>query len=565
MRANGKPVGRAVARAAAARGEEFDAVLAASTTEEAEAMVRGYGASRICETQPQFPGPACADGIQLAAQAHEGSVMRDFRDLLMNAPILITLQRGKDQRFELFNLSARKAVGERDFTGKMLAEVFPELEQWLQKITKVVRSGTPYFAVDEPLTFDWSGTGKAETRYLTCVCQPLLAADGTVDGSVMFAIDVTASVLARTLSPRDRAWFVTAVDGIATPVVLAEPETRRILFANAAARELSHGDLPSGTTFGQAVGLDTGYFCTDASGSRIAEGDLPAARASRGEVVDAMELLWHTPFGSIALVCFAEMVPATDTLPSVVVLSFFDASAARRLERELVEAQGVRDDFLGLASHELRTPLAALKLQVQSLLKQYPQVAGLAAVERAAARMDTIVERMLASVRIREGDVPFAPENMNLCEVVDDVLDRLRPEVGPVSCAIARVGAGDVRGCWDRTRIKHVITNLVTNAIRFGDGKPSRVECRDLGERVSMAVSDHGIGIAPADQERIFERFARAVSSRHYGGLGLGLWITREILTQMGGSIAVESALEQGATFTVELPKKPPQTHGASS
>lgn len=491
--------------------------------------------------------------------------MRDFRDLLMKAPVLITLQRAKDQRFELFNLSARRAVGDRDFTGKTLAEAFPELEQWLQKIRKVVRSGRPYIGVDEPLTFDWSGAGKDETRYLTCVCQPLLAADGTVDGSVMFAIDVTTSVLARGLSPRDRAWLVAAVDGIATPVVLAEPETRRILFANAAARELSHGDLPSGTTFGQAVGLDTGYFCTDASGSRIPEAELPAARASRGEVVDAMELLWHTPFGSIPLVCFAEMVAATDTLPSVVVLSFFDASAARRLERELIDAQGVRDDFLGLASHELRTPLAALKLQVQSLLKQYPQAAGLAAVERAAGRMDAIVERMLASVRIREGAAPFAPENLNLCVVVDEVLDRLRSEAGAVSSPIARVGAGDVRGCWDRIRTKIVITNLVSNALRFGAGKPIRVECRDLGARVSMAVSDHGIGVAPADHERIFERFGRAVSSRHYGGLGLGLWITREILSQMGGSIAVESTLGQGATFTVELPKKPPDKLGASS
>ena len=118
---------------------------------------------------------------------------------------------------------------------------------------------------------------------------------------------------------------------------------------------------------------------------------------------------------------------------------------------------------------------------------------------------------------------------------------------------------------WDRTRLKHVITNLLSNALRFGAAKPIRIECLDLGDRVSIAVSDQGIGIDPSDHERIFERFGRAVSSRHYGGLGLGLWVTREILTQMGGSIAVNSALGQGATFTVTLPKAPPAQQRAST
>jgi signal transduction histidine kinase len=490
---------------------------------------------------------------------------RDFRELLMNAPVLITVQRGKEQRLELFNLHARKAVGERDFTGKTLSASFPELEQWIQKITNVVRAGTPYFGVDEPLTFDWYGTGKDETRYFTYVCQPLLTENGAIDGSVLFAMDVTEGLLARSPGPGDRAWLVAGVDRIVTPVMLAAPETRRILFANAAARELSRGELPSGTTFGRAVGLDTGYFCTDSLGARIPESDLPAARAARGEIVDAMELLWHTPVGSIPLVCFAEMVPATDILPPVVVLSFFDASAATRLERASLEAEVAREDFLQLASHELRTPLTALKLQVQSLLRQYPQAAGLAAVERAATRMDAIIDRMLTSVRIREGVVRFEPESLSLSAVVDDVLENARTEVGNVSSTIARVGAQEVRGRWDRTRLEHVITNLVSNAVRFGAGKPIRIECLDLGERASVAVSDQGIGIDPSDHERIFERFGRAVSSRHYGGLGLGLWVTREIASQLGGTIVVRSALGQGATFTVTLPKAPAARQGASA
>lgn len=484
--------------------------------------------------------------------------MQSFHDLLMNAPVLITVQRGKELRLELFNLSAQKAVGDRDLTGRTLGEAFPELEQWLLKIAAVVRRGEPYVGVDEALTFDWEGTGTVETKYLTLVCQPLLGSGGAVEGSVMFAIDVTASVAARGAHACDRDGLEAALDCVATPVVLAEPGTRHILFANAAAQRLSHGDLPSGTTFGQAIGLETGYFCTDAAGARIPEDEMPATRASRGEVVDALEIRWHTPFGTIPLVCFAEVVAAARGLPTAVVLSFFDASRAERLERELLDALAARDAFLGLAGHELRTPLTALKLQLQSLLRQYPDAAGLAAVERAAQRMDALVEQLIDATRIRDVGVRLMPEDLNLSAVVDEVIDRLRPEAARSGSAIARIGPTKVPGRWDRTRLEHVLTNLLCNAIRFGSGAPIGIECQEHECRVSIAVTDGGIGLRREDQKRIFERFERAASPRHFGGLGLGLWVTREIVTQMGGSISVRSSLCQGATFTVDLPRAPP-------
>jgi nitrogen-specific signal transduction histidine kinase len=490
-------------------------------------------------------------------------VVRPFPDFLMNAPVLINVQRGTEPRLDLFNLRARTAVGDRDHTGKTLAEAFPELEQWLRKITAIVLGGQPYVGVEEPLALDWSGTGKIETRYLTFVCEPLLDATGVVEGSVLFAVDVTDCLLARRLNVKrcDRTRLEAALDCLSTPVVLAEPGTRRILFANAATRALHRGDMPSGTTFGQALGMDTGYFCTDATGARIPEDEMPDSRASRGEMVDALELLWHTPFGNVPLVCFAEMVPATPACPSVVVLSFFDVSHVKRVEQELVDAVEARDTFLSLASlagHELRTPLTTLKLQIQSLLGHYPDAAGIAAIERATRRMGALVEQLLDSARIRDVGVNLEPEDLDLCVVVDAVVESFRSEARRRGSPVARVGAPEVRGRWDRLRLEHVLTNLVCNALRFGPGAPISVECRDLDDRVSVAVTDGGIGIDAADHERIFQRFTRAVSPRHFGGLGLGLWITREIVTRMGGSIAVRSAVGQGATFTVELPKTPP-------
>lgn len=481
--------------------------------------------------------------------------MRDLQSLLTNAPVLITVQRGEDLRVESINVCARNAMGGRDLVGKALAEVFPRLEPWRRKVADVVLSGRAYIGVDEPFTLDWRGDGRVETRYLTSVCQPLLSTGGTVEGSVLFAIDVTDSVLRRARHPHDASWLEAAFDAIATPIVLAEPGSRRILFANAAARQLSHGDLPGGRTFGQAIGLDTGFYCTDAAGSRIPDDELPAARASRGERVEAMDLLWHTPFGVIPLVCFAEEVAATESLPSLIVLSFFDVSKARRLERELLEEMALRDDFANLIGHELRTPLTALKLQTESMRKQYPQAAGLCAIERATARMQVLTEQIIESARIRERGVSLEPQELDLCGLVDEVIEGLRSEAKRVRTPIERVGAVSARGRWDRIRLKHVLTNLLCNSLRFGAGAPVTVECRDLGDRASVTVTDHGIGIDPAHHGRIFERYGRGVSARNFGGLGLGLWITREIVNQMKGTIAVRSSLGNGAAFTVELPK----------
>jgi signal transduction histidine kinase len=109
-------------------------------------------------------------------------------------------------------------------------------------------------------------------------------------------------------------------------------------------------------------------------------------------------------------------------------------------------------------------------------------------------------------------------------------------------------------GVWDRTRLEQVVTNLVTNAARYGHGKPIDITVAADARSVRLVVRDHGIGIAPEDQRRIFERFERA-ASRNFGGLGLGLYIARQIVEAHGGSIHVSSELGVGSSFTVELPR----------
>jgi signal transduction histidine kinase len=113
-------------------------------------------------------------------------------------------------------------------------------------------------------------------------------------------------------------------------------------------------------------------------------------------------------------------------------------------------------------------------------------------------------------------------------------------------------------GRWDSLRLEQVVTNLLTNALKYGAGRPIEVTVEGDDTHARLSVRDQGIGIAEEDAGRIFERFERAVSVQHYGGFGIGLWIVREIIQALGGTIEVRSTVGQGATFTVILPRQGP-------
>ncbi len=239
-----------------------------------------------------------------------------------------------------------------------------------------------------------------------------------------------------------------------------------------------------------------------------------------------------------------------------------------REEREagLEESIRARDDFLAVAGHELRTPLAALLMQLQSLQRstrtQLPPKIGdrLDKVVGAGSRLRRLVDQLLDVSRITAGGLRLEPERVDLSEVLGEIVARTtESRVGPASPVIVR-GEPHVNGQWDRERIEQAIENLVENAVKYGQGKPVEIDLRIEGGEVVLEVTDQGVGIDEDHQKRIFERFERAVSTRDFGGLGLGLWIARRVVEASGGRIAVRSAPGQGATFTVRLPIRPDGT-----
>ncbi|MDQ3364726.1 MAG: GAF domain-containing protein [Myxococcota bacterium] len=234
------------------------------------------------------------------------------------------------------------------------------------------------------------------------------------------------------------------------------------------------------------------------------------------------------------------------------------------LYRELQQAVRVRDDFLAAAGHELKTPLAALLMHVESLQRQLRRgvvpsnlAPRLDKAARAGTRLERLIDELLDVSRITAGRLDLEAEWVSLDELVRDVVERFVEQAESAGCSIT-VHTEPVTGTWDRSRIDQVISNLVANALKYGRGMPVELSVGTSGDAAVFRITDHGIGVAAAEQARIFERFERAVENRDFGGFGLGLWIARQIVAASGGSIDVVSAPGQGATFTVRLPRGEP-------
>jgi two-component system sensor histidine kinase SenX3 len=247
----------------------------------------------------------------------------------------------------------------------------------------------------------------------------------------------------------------------------------------------------------------------------------------------------------------ARVAPLTSRL---VVVLVDDRTDAHRIE-------AVRRDFVANVSHELKTPVGGISLLAEAVLgaKDDP-----AAVERFAerilvesSRLTRLVQEIVDLSRLQVADTLHEPELVDLGVIVAEAVDRVRVAAESRRIELSLVAEDGLRVFGDAELLSTAVTNLVTNAVNYsGSGTRVGIGVRRAGDTVEVTVTDQGVGIPPAEQERIFERFYRvdAARSRATGGTGLGLAIVKHILRRHRGHLLIESELGQGTTVTVYLP-----------
>ncbi len=237
-----------------------------------------------------------------------------------------------------------------------------------------------------------------------------------------------------------------------------------------------------------------------------------------------------------------------------------DISITRKLT-ELEDAIRIRDEFLSLASHELRTPLTKILLQLQLMKRlhsEIPQkiVKSLTDCETSSRELASLMDNLVDVTRLRLGKLHIKRTKTNIVTLMKNVLEKLKDDIRISGNYVHFRFDKELVGYWDQNRVEQLFSNLLSNALKFGDGKPIDIHLVERDGEINFKIQDQGEGIPYHLQPKIFERFERAVDPRKISGLGLGLYICRQIVVAHEGTIALESAPGAGATFKVSLPLK---------
>jgi two-component system OmpR family sensor kinase len=240
--------------------------------------------------------------------------------------------------------------------------------------------------------------------------------------------------------------------------------------------------------------------------------------------------------------------------------------SVERLREEnatLRAAVKARDDFISVAAHELRNPMTPLVGHIE-LLRRHARNAGAAVPAQIVAgieRLDVIVHRyikrttvLLDISRLTTGRFQLVVAPIDVSTVVSDIVDDFSTFANASGVVLSSAIEPLAIGLFDRTAVEEIVENLTSNAIKYGRGRPVRVELARHENEICLQVQDHGLGISPEDQARIFDQFERLVTGRSASGFGLGLWVVGQLVVAMGGTITVDSKPDEGSTFIVRLP-----------
>ncbi len=441
-----------------------------------------------------------------------------------------------------------------DIMGKPMREILGE-EQYRQvrpHIQSVLRGKTTFFEVK--VTHPSGSQAMMESTY-----SPHFGPNGEVLGFVAISQDVSRLRRAEAeVAERERLLRM-ITDQMMSFVSYIDVEGR-FIFANRFYEDwfgIKQEEL-RGKTRMDLMG-ETGAY------SKMREYEERAAKGERVRFEHTMtHRMGHTRHLDVEFIPDRE--PATGDVRGIICVAN-DVTTRMLTMRELQKAIQARDEFLSVASHELRTPLTSMKLQAQMLKRALDRgdqtllssgriAKFLDQSNRGIERMSHLIEDMLDISRIQTGRLMIHREACDFFELVTETIERFQPEFQRAGIECRFKGEPGFMVDVDLFRMEQVLTNLITNACRYAGGQPVHISLERREKRMVFRFRDHGPGIAKEDRERIFRRFERLVSANEVSGLGIGLFIVKEIVQAHGGSITVESQPGDGAAFVIDLPLK---------
>jgi len=358
---------------------------------------------------------------------------------------------------------------------------------------------------------------------------------------------------------------VHVLDAVHAPVVVigVRPGVP-VLHANPASRALGFffADEPPGST-----------RVTDGEDHPVPRHQWPCARAARGEAFSDLRLFWHLPSGKRCIAAHAAPIAGDGFGCPAMAVTFEDVTLAVDQSQRLDEATAKRDEVMAIAAHELRSPLSTLQLVLHRIARVIEKdetlppgelAKRMAVMRRQTERIHVLVQNLL-DMNMRKSELSSLDfERFDLCELVHDIAERWCDQAQQAGCALEVSVCDSIWGFWDRLRIEQVLTNLLANALKYGARSPVEVSLRRRDEPggavARLAVGDGGVGVPEEHREKIFERYHRAPTPGKVQGLGLGLYIVREIVRAHGGTIRHEPRPGGGSMFIVELPVREHET-----
>ena len=501
-----------------------------------------------------FGGRLAGSYVALDAARAETETER-FRlyEALRHAPARVGMLLGSDLRYAIVSPTQLTEMGlaEKDVIGRAYSEIDPDPSH-RAILEQVYRTGEPHASRETP-TRTRLPNGATFDGYFNSTIVPTRNALGAIDGVIYFAADVTDLVVGRKRVEE----LATAVSGERDElqhIINELPEGVIVMRTDGAVTRNRVADELLGRPFTgdyEAARLD--YDPRRADGTKYDVRDFPLRRALRGDDIRGEEMLLHNAIRGQDLNLLISAAPVRRDGEIVAAVSVFqDITTLRAFERQ-------RTEFFSMASHEIRTPVTAILLQLDLALKQIARGDSsnteemLRKARQRTKALTALINDLLDVSRLDVGKFDLTLEELDLAAIVRRSIEEYPSDEDHPIRLISSGGALPVQG--DARRIVEVLENLLSNAVKYSpQGGPVTVEVGREKDEAVVRIRDEGLGVPDSERDQIFERFFRTTIAKPYGGVGLGLYISREIITRMGGTIELESTGSSGSVFRVSLP-----------